>query len=70
MNALMTVGEIAREIGASRPRVSYAIEKAGIREKARAGILRLYGPEQVPPIIAALGTIRPQRNAEVLTGAN
>lgn len=58
MNELLTVGDVARRIGERRSRVEYAIEKAGIRERSRAGILRLFGPDQVPVIEAALKTIR------------
>ena len=59
--SLMTVGDIARELEVPRARVDYALEKGGIREKGRAGILRLYSPEQIPVIRAALGTVRSRR---------
>lgn len=58
MAELLTVGDVARRIGESRARVDYAIEKAGIRERARAGILRLFAVDQIPVIEAALRTVR------------
>ena len=63
MNELMTVGDVARQLGLSQSRVNYAIDKAGIRERGRAGILRLFSPDQVPVIRAALATIREKRSA-------
>lgn len=62
MSDMLTVGEIARAVGEPRARVDYAIEKAGIRERRRAGILRLFGRDQVPVIEAALRTVRTIRN--------
>lgn len=61
MMDMLTVGEIARSIGVPRTRVDYAIDKAGIRERGRAGILRLFSPDQIPVIQAALTTIRERR---------
>ena len=58
MTDLLTVGEVARKLGVPRARVDYALEKAGIQERGRAGILRLFAPDQVPVIQAALGTVR------------
>ena len=58
MSQLMTVGDIAREIGVPRARIDYALEKSGIRERARAGILRLFDRDQLPVIEAALKTVR------------
>lgn len=59
---LLTTGEVARTLGVARPRVDYAIEKAGIREKGRAGILRLFSVDQLPVIRAALETVRTRRS--------
>ncbi len=61
MTELLTVGDIARRIGVPRARVDYALDKAGIRERARAGILRLFSPDQLPVIEAALATVRSRR---------
>ena len=58
MTDLLTVGDVARRLGVPRARVDYALEKAGIQERGRAGILRLFAADQVPVIQAALGTVR------------
>ena len=58
MTNLLTIGEIARRLGVARTRLDYAIDKAGIRERGRAGILRLFSPDQIPVIEAALATVR------------
>ena len=62
MTQMLTVGDIARKYGVPRARVDYALEKGGIRERGRAGILRLFAPEQLPAIEAALGTVRRSRS--------
>ncbi len=64
MSELLTIGAVAREINQPRPRVAYAVDKVGIRERARAGILRLFGRDQIPSIEAAVNSIRPLRRAE------
>lgn len=61
MSELLTVGDIARRIGVARSRLDYAIDKAGIRERSRAGILRLFSADQVSVIEAALATVRTRR---------
>lgn len=67
MTELLTVGDIARRIGVPRARVDYALDKAGIRERTRAGIIRLFSPDQLPVIQAALATVRSrQRNSEAV----
>lgn len=68
MANLLTVGDVARRIGVPRARVDYALDKAGIRERARAGILRLFSPDQIPVIEAALLTVRTRqrRSAEAM----
>ena len=65
MTDLLTVGDVARKLGVPRARVDYALDKAGIRERARAGILRLFSPDQLPVIEAALGTVRVRRDISV-----
>ena len=55
---MVTTGQIARDTGEPRARVNYAIEKVGIREHARAGIIRLFSSNQIPAIKAAIATIR------------
>ena len=61
MNQLLTLGDVARKLGVPRFRVGYAIEKAGIQERSRAGILRMFSPDQLPVIEAALGTVRQRK---------
>lgn len=63
MRELLTTGVIARKLGVARARLDYAIDKAGIRERGRAGILRLFSPNQIPVLEAALRTVR-SRNAQ------
>jgi hypothetical protein len=58
MSDQLTVGDVARRLGVPRVRVNYAIDKAGIRERGRAGILRLFSLDQLPVIRAALQTVR------------
>lgn len=58
MSELLTVGDIARQIGVPRTRLDYAIDKAGIRERSRAGILRLFSSDQIPVMEAALKAVR------------
>lgn len=64
MSDHMTLGDIARQLGEKRTRVQYAVEKAGIPERGRAGILRLYSADQLPVIQAALETVRPHKRRE------
>lgn len=61
MTSLLTIGDIARRIGVPRSRLDYAVDKAGIRERGRAGILRLFSSDQIPVMEAALTTVRPRR---------
>ena len=58
----LTIGDIARQLGVARTRLDYAIQKIGLRERGRAGILRLYGSDQIPAMKAALGTVRVRRS--------
>ena len=62
MSALLTVGDVARQIGVPRSRLDYAIDKAGIRERSRAGILRLFSSDQIPVMEAALTAVRSRRS--------
>ncbi len=61
MTNLFTIGDIARKLGVPRTRLDYAVDKAGIREKGRVGILRLFSPDQIPVIEAALATVRSRK---------
>ena len=58
MTANLTLGDVARQLGVPRSRVEYAVEKAGIRERGRVGILRVYGEDQVGVIAAAIAAVR------------
>ncbi len=58
---MLTVGDIARRVKEPRARVAYAIEKCGVQERARAGILRLFSEDQVTVIEAAIATVRRRR---------
>ena len=60
MTQLFTLGDVARKLSVPRSRLQYAIEKAGIKERSRAGILRLFSTDQIPVIAAALKTVRPR----------
>ena len=60
---LITLGTVARQLGIPRHRAAYAIERAGIEERGRAGIVRLFAPDQFAEIRAAVEAIRPCRAA-------
>ena len=61
MSDLLTSGEVARRLGVPQARLNYALERSGIQEQHRAGILRLYSQEQVPEIEAALNAVRSRK---------
>lgn len=61
MTSLLTIGDIARRIGVPRSRLDYAVDKAGIRERSRAGILRLFSSDQIPVMEVALRAVRSRR---------
>ena len=60
MKDLLTIGQIARQLRVPRTRLDYAIDKADIRERERAGILRLFARDQIPDMEAALATVQPR----------
>ena len=62
MKDLLTIGDVARKLGVARSRLDYAVDKAGIRERGRAGILRLFSRDQIPVMEAALTSVRPHRS--------
>ncbi len=62
---LLTIGTIARQLGEPAKRVNCAVAKARIKEVGRAGILRLFSPEQVAEIRAAVASIRPRLTSDV-----
>ena len=72
MTSLLTVGDVARRLEVPRARIDYAVTKAGIQERGRAGILRLFSPDQLPVIKAALATVRtrmPKKVKNLVEGA-
>lgn len=60
---LLTLGDLARETGIPPHRVKYALAAFDIRPVQRAGILRLFSPEQLPHIKSCLGRIAGGREA-------
>lgn len=59
MNDILTVKELSKKLGVTRAKAYYAIDKAGIEPRGRAGSVALYSPDQVPLIEAALKNVRP-----------
>ena len=58
---MLTTGTIAKKLGVTRAKVSYAIEKGKIEPFMRAGIARLFAVDQLPAIEAALESIGTQK---------
>ena len=58
---LMTMRDAARRIGVATHRLRYAIDEHAIEPKQRAGIIRLYGPDQLPAMKSALRRIAERR---------
>jgi hypothetical protein len=50
----VTTGVIAKELGVTDTRVKKAIEKLGIEPVGKRGVCRLYAPEVVEQVKAAL----------------
>jgi hypothetical protein len=50
----MTIGDIARRLGAATHRVQYAVLSRGIKPAGRAGVLRLFDEDAVGRIAEAL----------------
>lgn len=57
----LTLTQVARRVGSHPAAVAYAIQKAGIREKSRAGIIRIFGEDQLDEIMEALRNVRHRR---------
>ena len=70
MAELLTIGAVARQIGVARSKLDYAVQKVGIRERGRAGILRLFSHDQIPSMRAALETVRTHHQKEAGTGGH
>ncbi|MCH8146761.1 MAG: hypothetical protein IH987_02045 [Planctomycetes bacterium] len=62
---MLTVGDVARRLKISRARVAYAVEKFGVQERTRAGILRLFSEDQLPVIEAAIRTVRHRQRSTI-----
>lgn len=64
---LMTLGQLATEIGVPTWRLGYALKAAAIAPRQRVGILRVWGADQLPEIREAVkrtaGTPRPKQTA-------
>ena len=58
---LLTVGDLARETGAKKHQVCYAIAEYRIDPAQRAGIIRLFHRNQLPMIRSALRRIAERR---------
>jgi hypothetical protein len=58
-NDFFTVGELSSKWGIRRDRLSYAIERAGIKPCRRVGITRLFSVDQLPAIEGAVAKVRP-----------
>ena len=64
MSGFYTIGQVAKQLGVARSRLDYAVSKIGLQERGRAGIIRLFSPDQIPSMRAALETVRPHRTKE------
>lgn len=62
--ALLTVGEIAKEIGEPLYRVKYAIDAYRIEPIQRAGIIRLFSREDIPRIKSAITRTASRRGGQ------
>jgi hypothetical protein len=62
---LKTARQIAQLTGTPFYRVDYAIQRLGLTETARVGIVRLYAPGQVAAIKAALLEIASRRSPPI-----
>jgi len=55
-NDLRTARQIASEAGVPFHRVDYVIQRLGLTETARVGIVRLFSPDQQSAILGALAS--------------
>ena len=58
---LLTPGDLLRECKVTRAQLNYALSEYDITPQQRAGIVRLYRPDQLPTIKAALSRINGRR---------
>jgi len=57
MSDYVTTGDIARKLGRPLSRVTYAIQRLGIVEDARAGTYRLFRVDRLESIIEQVRTV-------------
>ena len=55
---LLTLGDLSRELDVPKYRITYALEKTKIPVRTRAGIIRMYGRDQLDDIRGALAAVR------------
>ncbi len=65
---VMTIKAVSKAIGEPSRRVAYAVKRAGIIPAGRAGLVRLFTPEQVERIRGAVANLRPYIIAEEIPG--
>jgi DNA-binding transcriptional MerR regulator len=58
---LLTVSELAEQLGVSTHRLKYAIEQYKIEPTRRVGIIRVWAEDKVPQIVSALASIAAHR---------
>ena len=58
---LLTLPEAAARIGVTLHRLRYAVTDAKIAPKQRAGIIRLFGVDQLPEMARAVGRVAGRR---------
>lgn len=61
INERLTIGDVARELGESKPRVAYALDTYKIEPRERLGIYRVFHRDQLPEIKSALSRIASRR---------
>ncbi|MGE0481273.1 MAG: hypothetical protein AB7Q17_12450 [Phycisphaerae bacterium] len=58
---LRTARQLAREFGVPLHRIDYAVQRLGLEEAARVGIVRLFTAEQAEQVRSALRAIDARR---------
>jgi len=65
--AVLTLGQIADELGQPPSRVKYVVSKYGLKPIARVGIIRLFSEQQVETIRRGLSGTRIVNHSERAT---
>jgi hypothetical protein len=60
---LLTIREVARELGVRTHRATYAVDQFDIEPRQRAGVIRLFSRDQLPEIRSAITRIAGNREA-------